>query len=106
MMAPWKGGGVMLPSGFKHWLLIQAAFLLVAAAAATPHISAQGDHVAVLSIQGIINPVAASYVDRALGDAETDGATAAVIEMDTPGGLDSSMRDIIQPVSYTHLRAH
>ena len=98
MMAPWKGGGVMLPSGFKHWLLIQAAFLLVAAASAIPHTSAQGDHVAVLSIQGIINPVAASYVDRALGDAETDGATAAVIEMDTPGGLDNSMRDIIQRI--------
>jgi membrane-bound serine protease (ClpP class) len=98
MIAPWKGGGVMLPSGFKQWLLIQAAFLLVAGAAISPHTYAQGDHVAVLSINGIINPVAASYVERALGEAESTGATAAVIEMDTPGGLDTSMRAIIQRI--------
>ncbi|HEX2987549.1 MAG TPA: nodulation protein NfeD [Chloroflexota bacterium] len=88
----------MLPSGFKRWLLIQAAFLLVAAAAASPHTYAQGDHVAVLSIKGIINPVAAGYVERALNEAESNGATAAIIEMDTPGGLDTSMRAIIQRI--------
>ncbi len=98
MIATWKGGGAVLPSGFKQWLLVQVAFLLVAAVAASPHTLAQGEHVAALSVKGIINPVAASYVERALGEAESGGAVAAVIEMDTPGGLDSSMRAIIQRI--------
>ncbi len=60
--------------------------------------SAQGDHVALLQLKGVINPVAASYVERAIGQAEADGASAIVIQMDTPGGLDTSMRAIIQRI--------
>jgi membrane-bound serine protease (ClpP class) len=36
------------------------------------------------------------YIDRGLDAAEESQATAAVIRLDTPGGLDSSMRQIIQ----------
>ena len=50
----------------------------------------------VLHIKGIINPVLVGYVERGIQEAEKDNAIALVIQMDTPGGLDNAMRDIIQ----------
>jgi len=50
----------------------------------------------VFPVRGAITPVIALYLGRSLDQAEKDGATAAVIALDTPGGLDSAMRDIIQ----------
>jgi membrane-bound serine protease (ClpP class) len=52
--------------------------------------------VAVLEIQGAINPMVASYVDRGLKKAAEQQADAVVIQLDTPGGLDTAMREIIQ----------
>ena len=50
----------------------------------------------VLSIAGSINPQVAEFVGRSLAKAERDKAAALVIELDTPGGLDTSMRSIVQ----------
>lgn len=55
-------------------------------------------HVDVIRVEGVINPVMASYVERGISAAERDGSTALVIEMNTPGGLDSSMRAIISRI--------
>jgi len=54
--------------------------------------------VAILELKGVINPVSARYIDRALTEAEEGGAVSAVILLDTPGGLESSMRDIVQRI--------
>lgn len=88
----------MLPSKFGFRAITQVAvFLLVLVAAATVSSSfAQSPYAAVISVDGIINPAMASYVDRAIGQAEDTGAAVIVIQMDTPGGLDTSMRAIIQ----------
>jgi membrane-bound serine protease (ClpP class) len=43
-----------------------------------------------------VNPVSADYVKGALKSAEKDGASAAVIVLDTPGGFSDSMREIVQ----------
>jgi membrane-bound serine protease (ClpP class) len=52
----------------------------------------------VVELRGIINPPAANYVKRALLDAEEQKASLVVIQMDTPGGLDHSMREILQEI--------
>ena len=52
----------------------------------------------VVTIDGEINPVMASYVEGAIGAAEDSDAAAVVLRVDTPGGLDSSMRDIVQRI--------
>lgn len=57
-----------------------------------------GPPVYVAPVTGIINPVQASYVDRVIADAERAGAAAVVLELDTPGGLDGAMRQIIQSI--------
>jgi membrane-bound serine protease (ClpP class) len=54
--------------------------------------------VEIVSARGVINPSLAHYLARAVDQAERDQAVALVIEMDTPGGLDTSMREIIQRV--------
>src|SRR5687768_15067598 len=51
-----------------------------------------------LTWDGIVNPVMERYIDRGIDDAEESQAAAVVLRLDTPGGLDSSMRDIIQRI--------
>ena len=51
-----------------------------------------------LHINGPITPVMAEYVDGGIDQANLAGALLIVITMDTPGGLDTSMRDIIRHI--------
>ena len=54
--------------------------------------------IVVLEAKGIINPVMADYISRGIEEAEEIGATTCIIQMDTPGGLDTAMRDIVQDI--------
>jgi membrane-bound serine protease (ClpP class) len=51
-----------------------------------------------LELNGDISPATSAWVDRALNEASDQDATVAIIRIDTPGGLDSSMRDIIKDI--------
>jgi membrane-bound serine protease (ClpP class) len=52
-----------------------------------------------LSIEDTIGPATYDYIDRALEAATTRNAELVIIQMDTPGGLDSSMREIIKNIA-------
>lgn len=75
---------------------ILALALLLLALSIGAGVYAQTPHVNVLTIKGTINPVLIDYVERGIEQAEDNGAQALIIQMDTPGGLDTAMRDIIQ----------
>jgi membrane-bound serine protease (ClpP class) len=72
---------------------LTAAFALAGAGA-----WAQDERPRVLAVEfeNDVNPVTADYLVNAIERAEDEGFAAVVILMDTPGGLDSAMRDIIQ----------
>lgn len=51
-----------------------------------------------LRIDGEIDPVMAEYIDGGIDQANADNAALILITIDTPGGLDESMREIIQHI--------
>ena len=71
-----------------------AAMLLLGLAGA---VMAQGSKPAALTIQvdGVINPVKERYIGRALQQAAARDAPLVIIQLDTPGGLGSSTREIV-----------
>ncbi|HUT20292.1 MAG TPA: nodulation protein NfeD [Anaerolineae bacterium] len=54
------------------------------------------DPVTVIEIRGVINPLSAQYLERTLQLARQDRAQAVVIVLDTPGGLETAMREMVQ----------
>ena len=69
-----------------------------AARGAQPRDPARSARVVELAIAGEIDPVMAEYVDDGIGRANAEGAALVLIRVDTPGGLDQSMRDIIRHI--------
>jgi membrane-bound serine protease (ClpP class) len=78
----------------RRIILLLAVSLLAVSLAAS--VQAQTPTVDVITIKGTINPVLVDYVERGIKQAEDDGARALIIRIDTPGGLDTAMRDIVQ----------
>jgi membrane-bound serine protease (ClpP class) len=72
------------------------ALLLLPTATADEH--SAGPLVLRLEIDRVIEPVLATYIDEGLADAAKRQASLVLVTMDTPGGLSSSMEDIIQHI--------
>ncbi len=54
--------------------------------------------VLVITVNGVINPVASEYIGKSIKKASEMNAEALIIELDTPGGLDTSMRSIVKDI--------
>ncbi|MGY6535200.1 MAG: NfeD family protein [Pararhodobacter sp.] len=55
-------------------------------------------HAVVLTLDGAVSPATADYLIRGIDSAAEQGATLVVIRMDTPGGLVTSTRDIVNAI--------
>lgn len=76
-------------AALRTWLI---ALVLIPAA------QAAAASVPVLEVRGAIGPASAGYIIRGIAKAGAAGAPLVVVELDTPGGLDTSMRSIIQAI--------
>ena len=76
------------------WILIAFAGLVLVASG--PAGAQTSSSILSVTVDGVITPVMADHLREALDRAETEGHQALLVEIDTPGGLDTSMRDIIQ----------
>jgi membrane-bound serine protease (ClpP class) len=56
-----------------------------------------------VEIDGAIGPVSQELIKRGIDQAESEGATMVILQMNTPGGLDYSMREIIQAILEAHV---
>ncbi|HBN09340.1 MAG TPA: serine protease [Cyanobacteria bacterium UBA8530] len=54
--------------------------------------------ITLLTLKGVINPVAANYLSRGIRSAEKSNSTL-ILMLDTPGGLDGSMREMVQSIT-------
>jgi len=83
--------------------LLAATLTVAAFLPALPEVRAADPFVLVATYDGVINPVAAEYLHDALSSAEESGADALIIGLNTPGGLDTSMRLIIKDIIGAHI---
>lgn len=79
-------------------LVAALAAVVIGVAAPAAAQDAGAAPVTVVELDGSIDQVAAVFVERSLASADDEGAAAVVIRLDTPGGLVSSMRDIVSDI--------
>ena len=82
----------------RTWLVFIVTLGLAAAIAAPAAQAPVGGAVWLVDLDGAVGPASADLVIRAIEDAGDADARALVIRMDTPGGLDKSMRDLVKAI--------
>ncbi len=67
------------------------------------HLLARVSQVLVIDVEGVINPVTSEFIIRSITEAQKGDYQALVIELDTPGGLDTSMRQIVKAINMSEV---
>jgi membrane-bound serine protease (ClpP class) len=97
-------GAAVSFSGRKRYFRTFALFLMLAlASAAVGSFAASPGPVIVATIAASINPVTADFLSSAIERAEEEKATLLVLQLDTPGGLDTAMRQMVQEIIKTEI---
>jgi membrane-bound serine protease (ClpP class) len=82
-------------SRLRQAILVVVGAWLLAAIPSQALAQAEGERIVVLPIDGVVDPFVADHVSHTI---QTTDASAVLIEIDTPGGYDSSMREIVEAI--------
>ena len=88
----------MLRIGFRLLFLALLVIPVAAGVGGSLIAAASTTTVEVLTVDGIIVPVIADYIDRGISQAEKNGATVCIIELNTPGGLLDTTEEMVQRI--------
>jgi membrane-bound serine protease (ClpP class) len=88
----------MLRTGLKLFFLALLVIPVAVSFGGSLIAAASPTTVEVLTVDGTIVPVIADYIDRGISQAEENGATVCIIELDTPGGLLDSTDKIVKKI--------
>jgi len=88
----------MLRKGFRFFFLALLALSVVAGLGGIIIAAPDQSTVHVLTVDGIIVPVVADYIDRGIAEAEQRNATACIIKLNTPGGLLDTTTKIVERI--------
>jgi membrane-bound serine protease (ClpP class) len=92
-----KQPGMVKTARIILFLILMAGGLLLSGWGGA-HAQEIGGAVYLVEIEGVINPPVANYLERALNQAASQDAALVVIRLDTPGGLETSMRLMMQDI--------
>ena len=81
------------------WVATLAAGSLILSASPSQAQEPTSRTVDLVEVRGLIDPPMAGYLEERLRGAEDDAVHALIIQLDTPGGLDVAMRDIVQTIT-------
>lgn len=76
----------------KSLLILSLLILLISP------VGVSAKEILVLTVDGVINPPHSAYVVKGIKKAHEIKAEAVIIQLDTPGGLDTSMRDMVKEI--------
>jgi membrane-bound serine protease (ClpP class) len=88
----------MFRTGLRIFFLVWLVLPIAAGLGGSLIAAASPTSVEVLTVDGTIVPVIADYIDRGISQAEENGATVCIIELNTPGGLLDSTDKIVQKI--------
>ncbi len=80
------------------WAVAALAFFLIGLSKSTPNSAGPRPVVVEVDLNDIVEPVSAEYVTRGISHANQIHANGVLLELSTPGGLDTSMREIISAI--------
>jgi membrane-bound serine protease (ClpP class) len=81
-----------------RWLAIVLLLVSPAASRSAEGAAGAGRYATLVELNGPIGPAMSRYVEQSLEDARNQSSPIVILQMDTPGGLDTSMRDIIRAI--------
>jgi membrane-bound serine protease (ClpP class) len=103
ILAAWRGRARIRALGYARVFVLALALLssawglMCSAANAQPKTHARGEgRLLAMRLDGVISPITAEALIDGIDRAERDGYRALIVEVDTPGGLETSMRAMIK----------
>jgi membrane-bound serine protease (ClpP class) len=86
-------------AALRHGLVVLATLLpLLIPGGVSLAAAASGQPVSLIQIDGAITPVTVRLLSQAIERAQADGSQALILQLDTPGGLERSMRSMVQSI--------